>query len=59
MDVSIEVCDCLDCEQVPGQGRCVQGIDPDRVQSGFPWGHPVLNPQNVIHVMYTRPAACP
>ena len=59
MDVSIEVCDCLDCEEVPGQGRCVQGIDPDRVQSGFPWGHPVLNPQNVIHVMYTRPAACP
>lgn len=59
MDVSIELCDCLDCESVPGQGRCVQGIDPDRVQSGFPWGHPVLNPQNVIHVMYTRPAGCP
>jgi len=59
MDVSIEVCDCHDCEEVPGQGRCVQGIDPDRVQSGFPWGHPVLNPQNVIHVNYTRPAACP
>jgi hypothetical protein len=46
--VSIEICDCVDCESVPGQGRCVPGIDPATGQ--------VVNPRNVITVHYTRPA---
>ena len=49
--VSIEICDCASCESVPGQGRCVQGIDPVTRQ--------VLNPQNVITVHFTRPEGCP
>ena len=45
--VSIQICDCIDCETTPGQGRCVNGIDPVTGQ--------VADPQNVIHVNYTRP----
>ncbi len=46
--VSIQVCDCYDCETSPGRGRCVDGIDP---ATGM-----ILNAQNVIHVNYVRPA---
>ena len=49
--VSIQVCDCVECENLPGSGRCVEGIDPATGQ--------VVNPQNVITVHYTRPAGCP
>lgn len=51
--VSIQICDCTDCEIAPGQGRCVEGIDfqtrqvPDR---------PGYTSDNVITVNYTRPA---
>jgi hypothetical protein len=47
--MSIEICDCIDCENTPGQGRCVQGIDP---ATGA-----VLNASNVITINYTRPAS--
>jgi hypothetical protein len=46
--VSIEICDCIECETTWGQGRCVVGIDPVTKQ--------VVNPQNVITVHYTRPS---
>lgn len=46
--VSIQVCDCRYCETMPGQGRCVDGIDP---ATGL-----VVNAENVIRVVYTRPA---
>lgn len=46
--VSVEICDCIDCESMWGQGRCVPGIDPVTKQ--------VVDPQNVITVHYTRPA---
>ena len=48
--VSIEICDCIDCEGTLGQGRCVEGIDRLTGQ--------VLNPQNVITVNYVRPVPC-
>jgi hypothetical protein len=51
MKVSIQICDCSECENLPGSGRCVEGIDPVTGQ--------VVNPQNVITVHYTRPAGCP
>lgn len=51
IQVSIQICDCFDCEGALGQGRCVDGIDPQTRQ--------VLNPQNVITVNYVRPAAAP
>jgi hypothetical protein len=54
--VSIQLCDCSDCENTPGAGRCVEGIAPDWV--GYP-RHPeehIVNPQNVITVTYTRQA---
>jgi hypothetical protein len=53
--VSIQICDCIECETVAGQGRCVDGIDP-RSSAEDPI---VLNPQNVIKVNYTRPASGP
>jgi len=49
--VSIQICDCSDCEFAPGQGRCVDGIDPLTGQ--------VLSAENVITVDYTRPAGAP
>jgi hypothetical protein len=48
MRVSIQICDCIDCEGSPGQGRCVNGI------ATYP-GEPV-SPNNVINVTYVRPA---
>ena len=51
IQVSIQICDCVDCEGALGQGRCVEGIDP--------LTHQVVNAQNVITVNYTRPAAAP
>jgi hypothetical protein len=56
--VSIQICDCIDCETVPGQGRCVDGIDP----LTRPWqvpDRPGFTAQNVITVNYTRPASEP
>jgi hypothetical protein len=50
--VSIQICDCVECEGLPGVGRCVEGIDD-------PVTGQVVNPQNVITVHYTRPAGCP
>jgi hypothetical protein len=49
--VSIQICDCSDCESVAGQGRCVDGIDPRTGQ--------VVNSYNVITVNYTRPPSAP
>ncbi len=49
--VSIQICDCAECESAPGQGRCVEGIDPFTKQ--------VLNPGNVITVNYERPPSEP
>jgi hypothetical protein len=46
--VSIQICDCVDCEIAPGEGRCVEGIDP---ATGL-----VVNADNVITVNYERPA---
>jgi hypothetical protein len=54
--VSIEVCDCVDCETIPGQGRCVGGIDP---LTGVVPDQPDHSQQNVITVNYTRPASEP
>lgn len=54
--VSIEICDCTDCETTPGQGRCVGGIDP---QTGQVPDRPGFTSQNVITVNYTRPASEP
>jgi len=47
MTVSIQVCDCIDCEGTPGQGRCVNGVPAFA-------GEPV-SANNVIHVTYVRP----
>ena len=47
MTVSIQVCDCIDCEGTPGQGRCVNGI---ATYAGEP-----VSENNVIHVTYVRP----
>jgi hypothetical protein len=51
LKISIQICDCANCEALPGSGRCVEGIDPVT--------RAVVNPQNVITVHYTRPAGCP
>jgi hypothetical protein len=48
MTVSIQICDCIDCEGSPGQGRCVNGI---ATYAGEP-----VSADNVIHVIYERPA---
>lgn len=48
MQVSIQICDCIDCEGSPGQGRCVNGI---ATYAGEP-----VSPNNVINVTYVRPA---
>lgn len=48
MQVSIQICDCIDCEGSPGQGRCVNGI---ATYAGEP-----VSPDNVINVTYVRPA---
>jgi hypothetical protein len=45
--VSIQICDCPDCEGALGQGRCVEGIDP--------LTRAVLHDENVITVNYVRP----
>ena len=50
--VSIQICDCSDCETVPGQGRCVGGLDP---LTGQVPDRPGFTDQNVITVHYTRP----
>jgi hypothetical protein len=52
--VSIQICDCIDCEGAPGQGRCVDGIDP---LTGEIPDRPGYTVQNVITVNYTRPAS--
>jgi len=54
--VSIQVCDCIDCELAPGQGRCVDGIDP---QTGQVPDRPGYSALNVITVNYTRPGSEP
>ncbi len=51
--VSIQICDCIDCEFMPGQGRCVDGIDP---LTGQVPDRPGFTALNVITVNYTRPA---
>jgi hypothetical protein len=51
--VSIQICDCVDCEGAPGQGRCVDGIDP---LTGEVPDRPGYTSQNVITVNYTRPS---
>jgi hypothetical protein len=48
MRVSIQICDCIDCEGSPGQGRCVNGV-------ATYIGEPVSS-NNVINVTYVRPA---
>jgi hypothetical protein len=58
--VSIQICDCADCERVPGQGRCVDGIDPnERPYTGQAPNRPGYSARNVITVQYTRPAGEP
>ena len=58
--VSIQICDCIDCERVPGQGRCVDGIDPnERPYTGHAPDRPGYSERNVITVQYTRPAGEP
>jgi len=47
MRVSIQICDCIDCEGAPGQGRCVNGI---ATYAGEP-----VSSSNVINVTYVRP----
>ena len=54
--VSIQICDCIDCETTPGQGRCVDGIDP---LTGQVPDRPGFTAQNVITVNYTRPGGEP
>ncbi len=46
--VSIQICDCVECEGNPGQGRCVNGI------ATYP--EEPTSPDNVITVTYVRPA---
>ena len=53
--VSIQICDCSDCELVAGQGRCVDGIDPGTGE--VPSGRSDFSVNNVITVQYTRPAS--
>lgn len=48
MRVSIQICDCIDCEGSPGQGRCVNGV---ATYAGEP-----VSSSNVINVTYVRPA---
>jgi hypothetical protein len=60
--VSVEICDCSDCGTTPGQGRCVNGIDPDvweylRKNDPDHLDQAVVNPYNVIRVNYVRPAS--
>ena len=54
--VSIQICDCGECETTPGQGRCVNGIDP---LTGQVPDRPGYSAQNVITVNYTRPSSVP
>lgn len=54
--VSIQICDCFACEITPGQGRCVDGIDP--VTGEIP-DRPGFTADNVITVNYTRPSCGP
>jgi hypothetical protein len=54
--VSIQICDCSICEVTPGQGRCVDGIDP---LTGEVPNRPGFTAANVITVNYTRPAGEP
>jgi hypothetical protein len=56
--VSIQICDCIDCEAAPGQGRCVDGIDPLTGQVPDP-GQPGFSDRNIIIVNYTRPVSEP
>jgi hypothetical protein len=46
--VSIQICDCIDCESSPGQGRCVNGIATTAGEA--------TSTNNVIHVTYVRPS---
>jgi hypothetical protein len=55
--VSIQICDCSDCETVPGRGRCVDGIDP--VTGEVPPDRSDFSVHNVITVNYTRPPSEP
>ena len=60
MDISIQVCDCPNCEDLPGSGRCVEGINPTVTDDNLPWPHhPVPEPRNVIHIYYQRGVGCP
>ena len=54
--VSIQICDCTECESAPGQGRCVDGIDP---ATGSVPDRPGYSSANVITVNYTRPVTAP
>ena len=56
IQVSIQICDCIDCELAPGQGRCVDGIDP---LTGQVPDRPGFTALNVITVNYTRPGPEP
>jgi hypothetical protein len=56
--VSIQICDCNECETTPGQGRCVDGIDPVTKPWEVP-DRPGFTSLNVITVNYTRPAGEP
>ena len=51
--VSIQICDCRECETSAGQGRCVDGIN---VSTGSPV---VVNPNNVVSFYFKRPATGP
>jgi hypothetical protein len=55
--VSSQICDCSDCQIVPGQGRCVDGIDP--ITGEVPPDRADFSANNVINVIYTRPAPEP
>jgi hypothetical protein len=60
IQVSIQICDCTDCERAPGQGRCVDGIDPtESPYTGRAPSRPGYSQQNVITVHYERPAGEP
>ena len=51
--ISLQICDCRDCETTAGQGRCVDGI----VTLG---GVPVVsNPDNIINTYFIRPSTGP
>ncbi len=53
IQVSIQICDCRDCENSAGQGRCVDGID---TSTGSPV---VVNPSNVVSFYFIRPSSGP